>query len=173
MSASFLQLAQIAGGQTFQQRVAYAMSVAAAAVYSEAMVTNAATAAGNPVLHFASTTGVIDGSPANDLTAGGVIPAGTTVLSHTATTVTLSNNVTGAGVGIGDSIAFVNNHSARAAFAIKVAQGNYNLSAAAQQVLTNATIAAEAVNDGSQGNAIPDADIQFSVNSLWNMLAGV
>jgi hypothetical protein len=64
------------------------------------------------------------------------------------------------------------NHSARAAFAIKVAQGNYNVQAAAFAVLTNATIAVEAVN-GVSGNSIPDGDIQFAVNSLWNMLAGV
>jgi hypothetical protein len=172
MAATFVQLAAIANSAEFQQRVNYAMVVAAAAVYSETFTTNAVTAAGNAVLHFASTTGVVDGSPANDLTAGGVIPAGTTVLSHTSTTVTLSANATGAGVGSGDTIAFVNNHSARAAFAIKVAQGTYNLQAAAFAVLTNATIAAEATN-GVSGNTIPDADIQFSVNSLWNMLAGV
>lgn len=172
MPANFAQLAQIAGSQQFQQRVGYAMSVAAANVYSEALVTNAPTAAGSAVLHFASTTGVVDGSPANDLTSGAVIPAGTTVLSHTATTVTLSANVAGAGVASGDSIAFVNNHSARAAFAIKVAQGNFNLQSAALAVLTNATIAAEANTDGSS-SAVPDSDIQFSANSLWNLLAGV
>lgn len=172
MAANFVQLAQIAASQEFQQRVGYAMGAAAANVYSEAMATNAATAAGNAVLHFASTTGVVDGTPVNNLTIGGVIPAGTTVLSHTATTVTMSASATGAGVGSGDSIAFVNNHSGRATFSIKVAQGNYNLAAAALAVLTNATIAAEATN-GTSGNMIPDADIQFAVNSLWNMLAGV
>jgi hypothetical protein len=174
MSASFLQLAQIAGSQTFQQRVAYAMSVAATNVYSEVPVTNAPTAAGSAVLHFAAVpASVVAGNPASDLNAGGVIPAGTVVLSTTANTVTLSANVTGAGVASGDSVSFVANHSGRAAFAIKVGQGNYNLSAAAQQVLTNATIGTEAANDGSQTNLIPDADIQFAVNSLWNLLAGI
>lgn len=104
MAANFAQLAQIAASQEFQQRVSYAMNVAAANVYAEA----------------------------------GTVPS----------------------------------HSARAAYSIKVANGNYNLSAAALAVLTNATIGAEAVN-GVAGNAIPDGDIQFSVNSLWNMLAGV
>ena len=33
-------------------------------------------------------------------------------------------------------------------------------------------VAAEAVN-GISGNGIPDSDIQFAVNSLWNILAGI
>lgn len=111
MPANFAQLAQIAASQEFQQRVSYAMNVAAANVYAEA------------------------------------------------------GTVTG--------------HAARAGFAIKVANGSYNLPAAAIAVLTNATIAAEAtVSNPQQGvattlNTIPDADIQFAVNSLWNLLAGV
>jgi hypothetical protein len=105
MAATYLQLATIAQSTSFQQRVAFAMNSAAAAVYNE-----------------------------------------------------------GSGV---------TNHSARAAFAIKVGAGNYSLPAAALAVITGATIVAEAVNDGSQTNAIADADIQNSVNSLWNMFAGV
>jgi hypothetical protein len=65
----------------------------------------------------------------------------------------------------------VTGHAARAAYAVKVANGSYNLASAAMVVLGNSTIAAEA-NNGISGNAIPDADIQFAVNSLWNMLAG-
>ena len=67
----------------------------------------------------------------------------------------------------------VTNHSARAAFAIKVATGSYSLSAAALAIITNATIVAEAVNDGSQTNAIADTDIFNSVAALWNMFSGV
>lgn len=104
MAANFSQLAQIASSQEFQQRVAFAINSAAAAVYSEVTTTPS--------------------------------------------------------------------HSARAAYAIKVANGNYNLAAAALAVLTNATIAAEATI-GVSLNTIPDSDIQFSINSLWNMLAGV
>jgi hypothetical protein len=173
MAATFAQLAKIAGSSTFQQRVNYAMGVAAAAVYSELLTTNAVTAAGSAILHFATTTGIVAGMPVSDLT-NAVVPAGATVLSTTATTVTISANVTGTGVAIGDGISFYTNHSGRAAFAIKVAQGNYNIQAACFAVLTNATIAAEAVNDDTNiTNAIPDTDIQFSVNSLWNLLAGV
>lgn len=101
--ATFAQLGTIATSGEYQQRVAYAMGVAAAAVYAE------------------------------------------------------GTGVTG--------------HVARAAFATKVANGTYNLPAAAILVLSNSTIAAEAVVTGS-GNSIPDTDIQFSVNSLWNVLAG-
>lgn len=104
MASNFAQLAQIAASQEFQQRVSYAMNVAAANVYSEA----------------GTTTG----------------------------------------------------HGTRATFATKVANGNYSLSAVSLVVLTNTTIAAEATI-GVSLNTIPDSDLQFSVNSLWNMLAGV
>jgi hypothetical protein len=68
--------------------------------------TNAATSSGN-VLHFGSVSSVVvAGCVVEDLTNSGAIPAGTTVASTTATTVTLSANVTGSGVGNGDSIAF-------------------------------------------------------------------
>lgn len=63
-------------------------------------------------------------------------------------------------------------HAARTAYAIKVANGQANLQSAALAVLTNATIAAEAVKTNAAGNGIPDGDIQFAVNSLWNLLAG-
>lgn len=148
------------------------MSVAAASVYAETFTANAATAAANAVLHFASTTGIVAGNPVFDLTTTGVIPAGATVLSTTATTVTISASVTGAGVAIGDSIAFVSGHVARAAFAHNVTTGNFDLIGAAFAVLGNSTIAAEAVLTTTPDFAIPDTDIQFAVNSLWNLLAG-
>jgi hypothetical protein len=62
-------------------------------------------------------------------------------------------------------------HAARAVFATKVLTGNYNLAAACLSVLVNASIQAEA-NASSSGNGIPDTDIQFQVNSMWNALAG-
>lgn len=65
----------------------------------------------------------------------------------------------------------VTGHTARAAYAVKVANGTYDLRSATIMVLGNSTIAAEATVTGAN-NAIPDADIQFSVNSLWNVLAG-
>lgn len=63
-------------------------------------------------------------------------------------------------------------HAARVAYATKVANGTYNLGEACFLVLTNSTIAAEAVVTTTPDNAIPDADIQFAVNSFWNLLAG-
>lgn len=102
--ASFAQLAQLARVTEFQQRVSYAMSTSAVAVYSEV----------------------------------GTTPG----------------------------------HTARAAFAVKVVAGSYSLIDACLAVLTNATIAAEANIATTPGNAIPDTDIQFAVNSIWNLLAG-
>lgn len=69
--------------------------------------TNGTTAAGNPTLHFASVpAGVAVGAAISDVTTPSVIPAGTYVLSKTSTTVTMSQNATGGGVGATDSINF-------------------------------------------------------------------
>lgn len=62
-------------------------------------------------------------------------------------------------------------HVARALYATKVLTGQYNLHAACFGVLVNSTIQSEAVQ-GTVGNAIPDSDIQFQINSIWNALAG-
>lgn len=69
--------------------------------------TNNTTASGNATLHFASTPSwIVAGMSVTDQTAGSVIPAATTVLSVTGTTVVMSANATGAGVGNGDTIVF-------------------------------------------------------------------
>lgn len=71
------------------------------------LTASAATGSGN-VLTFAGVPNhIVAGLSVYDLTAPSVIPAGTTVVSATATTVTLSANVTGAGVGNGHTINFV------------------------------------------------------------------
>jgi hypothetical protein len=71
------------------------------------VATSATTAAGVAILTFASVPAwVTVGMTATDTTATTVIPAGSTILSKTATTVTISANVTGAGVGNGDNIVF-------------------------------------------------------------------
>lgn len=64
-------------------------------------------------------------------------------------------------------------HAQRKAFALMVFNNNYNPQSVCEMVLTNATIAAEAVLATTPGFAIPDGDIQFAVNSLWNDFAGV
>lgn len=63
-------------------------------------------------------------------------------------------------------------HAARALYATKVAAGTYSLIDVTYAVLGNASIAAEAIYSTQPDFAIPDADIQFSVNSLWNLFAG-
>lgn len=69
--------------------------------------TNNTTASGNATLHFASTPAwIVAGMTVRDITSSSVIPAGTTVLSTTGTTVVMSANATGGGVGNGDSIGF-------------------------------------------------------------------
>lgn len=76
--------------------------------------TNGTTAAGNAVLHFASTPSwifngticIAVGFTVRDITTPASIPAATTIVSATATTVTLSANAAGAGVGSGDTIGF-------------------------------------------------------------------
>lgn len=65
----------------------------------------------------------------------------------------------------------VTGHVARAAYANKVSAGGYSLRDACLAVLTNSTILAEGNAATSPGNGIPDADIQFAVNSVWNLLA--
>jgi len=71
------------------------------------LATNAATASGN-VLHFAGPlpTAVVTGVVVEDQTTAAAIPAGTTVVSATTASVTLSADVAGGGVGNGDTIAF-------------------------------------------------------------------
>jgi hypothetical protein len=67
----------------------------------------------------------------------------------------------------------VTGHAARAAFAVRVLSGNYNIAAVCFGVMTNPTIAGEAVyQQPANGNGVPDTDIQFAVNSIWNALAG-
>lgn len=94
-------------GQTLQAGQSLAAYSETATVGSVVTgTTNATTALGNNTLHFASTpSGVVVGASVTDTTAA-VIPAGTYVLSKTSTTVVMSANATGAGVGSGDSISF-------------------------------------------------------------------
>lgn len=74
------------------------------------ITTNATTTSG-AVLHFVSGgTAAVAGMVAYDTTHTTIIPVGTTVLSSTATTVTLSANVTGGGVSNGDVIKFFAAH---------------------------------------------------------------
>lgn len=58
-------------------------------------------------------------------------------------------------------------HDLRVAYASKALDGTAPPFEMATAVLTNATVAA------SGGQAAPDSDIEFSVNSFWNAFSGV
>lgn len=73
----------------------------------QTLTTSAPTAAASATLHFAAVPAtILPGMAIVDLTTAAVIPAGTTVVSTTATTVVMSKNATGAGVGSGNAIQF-------------------------------------------------------------------
>lgn len=76
-----------------------------------------------------------------------------------------------AAVSVYSEVGTTTGHAARALYATKVLTGNYSLSAACLGVLVNSTIQGEATV-ATAGNSIPDSDIQFQVNSIWNALAG-
>jgi hypothetical protein len=64
------------------------------------------------------------------------------------------------------------NHAARVAYANKVMSGSFNVNAIVFAVLVNPTISAES-NSSVAGENIPDGDLQFAVNSLWDSLSNV
>ncbi len=80
----------------------------ATATVTNPVNTNNTTASGNNTLHFAATPAwIAEGMLIHNLTNPSSIPVGTTVSSTTGTTVVMSNNAAGAGVGSGDSLTFV------------------------------------------------------------------
>ena len=79
--------------------------------------------------------------------------------------------LTQAAVSVYNELSSTTGHAARVAYASGIIGGNYNLAPAALAVLTNTTIAAEATLSSAPDFAIPDTDLQFAVNSLWNALA--
>ena len=79
--------------------------------------------------------------------------------------------LTQAAVSVYNELSSTTGHAARVAYAVSIIGGNYNLAPASLAVLTNTTIAAEATLATAPDFGIPDSDIQFAVNSLWNALA--
>lgn len=63
-------------------------------------------------------------------------------------------------------------HTSRVTYAKTVLNGVADPYRVSIEVLTNATIAAEATTQGPDFG-IPDSDIQFTVNSIFNALAGI
>ncbi len=76
-----------------------------------------------------------------------------------------------AAVSVFNEASSTTGHTARVAYASSIIQGNYNLAPASLAVLTNSTIASEATLTAPPDFNVPDSDLQFSVNSLWNALA--
>ncbi len=77
-----------------------------------------------------------------------------------------------AAVNVYAEAATTGNHTYRSRFATAVLNGNYNIQSVCYGVLSNSTIAAEAVIATTPDYAISDSDIQFAVNSIWSALAG-
>lgn len=79
--------------------------------------------------------------------------------------------MTVAAVNVYAELSSTTGHQARGTLAGKVIQGGYgDYAAAALVTLTNATLASEATTNPPDFG-IPDGDLQFAVNSLWNALA--
>lgn len=66
-------------------------------------------------------------------------------------------------------------HGPRVNYAYSILRGSASVLEVTVAVLTNTTIAGEAnvATTANSGYAIPDSDIQFAINSLFNALAGV
>lgn len=62
-------------------------------------------------------------------------------------------------------------HALRAEFSTKVTNGQYNLIAACNAVLTGSAVMANA-NPSIPGNGIADADLSTEIAAMWNTLAG-
>lgn len=65
------------------------------------------------------------------------------------------------------------NHTARVTFAEKILSGTQQPQIYSVGVVTNPTIALEANASQPPDFGIPDADIEFTVNSLFDSFAGV
>ncbi len=80
--------------------------------------------------------------------------------------------LTSAAISVYNELSSTTGHTARVAYASSIIGGNYNLAPASLAVLTNTSIAAEATIGSAPDYNVPDSDIQFAVNSLWDALAG-
>lgn len=127
---------------------------------SVTLSTNAATAAGNGTLNFAAVpSSIVAGLSIVDQSVGAVIPTGTTVTSTTATTVVMSGNAAGAGVGAGDSIQFTSLNNGKAVDDVGWFKGDLarSVQAAFAQAPGPTTIWAVATDPNDAANAIPNA----------------
>lgn len=65
------------------------------------------------------------------------------------------------------------NHAERVVYAGKVLDGDASIVEAAKAVVTNATLTASGDIDAGPLFGISDGDLEFTVNSMFNALAGV
>ncbi len=79
--------------------------------------------------------------------------------------------LTSAAISVFNESSSTTGHTARVGYARSILDGSINLPSATLAVLTNTTIAAEATLATAPNFGIPDSDIQFAVNSLWDALA--
>jgi hypothetical protein len=125
--------------------------------------TNATTASGNPTLHFAATPAWVQNfMVVADITTPSAIPAGTYVTGEAGTTVTMSNNAAGAGVGNGDNIVFTSIPiflTTTGSSVVSVKLINHNLAIGATFMLQIATVVGGLTLLGAyQVTAIVDAN---------------
>lgn len=79
--------------------------------------------------------------------------------------------LTKAAIDVYAEVGTTQGHAARALYATRVLNSQFDLHGAVLGVLSNASIAAEA-SSSVNGNGVPDADIQFAINSIFSVLAG-
>lgn len=178
MTLSLLDSRAVAGATNFSNRMQAAMSIAAALVYSETWILTAtaqSNAGSKSIQMGVVPSWVVNGASIADVSLSSLVIPVNAIITNVATvggtsTITISAALTGT-IGNGDTISFPA-HAKRAAFANQVVNGNWNQLAAALTVLSNPTLITEGLNDGSQTNGIPDTDLNFTVQSLWNTLAG-
>jgi hypothetical protein len=70
-------------------------------------------------------------------------------------------------------LATVPSHALRITFAKSILSGSTNMLFLSYGILENSTISAEATITVNPDFSIPDADIQFAMNSIFNAYAGV
>ena len=139
------------------------------------LTTNGTTAAGNNTLHFVAVpASVFDGMTIVDLTTGSAIPAGTTVQSTTATTVVMSANAAGAGVGIADSIQFTNQNNGKPVDDVGWFKGDLaqSIKTAFAQVPGPTTVLAIATDPADGANAVANGLAEAAKISVQIVVLG-
>jgi hypothetical protein len=140
--------------------------ISVGSIISITLTTNAATAAGNAVLHFASVPQPLIANAGGsgqcglyivDQTAGTVLPTNACTNAATSTTVTMGQNATGAGVGSGDTISFG-----------YFSQGSTSFSTFKYNYLLDAWMYTSSFNFSPPMEVAADLANQVGANVWWN-----